>query len=756
MKRPLLVAFAVYSGLTIVVTLPLVTHLTSVIPHDLGDPLLSASLLWWNAHVLPLTERWWDGFAFFPATGTVAFSDHRLGESLVSSPLQWLGCSPAAAYNLTWLATFPLCAIAAHWLGFRLTKRHDAAAICGLAYGFNPYRVAHLEHLELLAAFGLPAALAALHAYVDSGRHKWLVMFGAALVLQGLCTTYYLLFFIVLLAIWLGWFVGWRDRRLLLPILGMCLCAAAILSPVLVGFWRFHHRYGFARSLEENLFFSGDVTSVVTASPLLSVWGWTGRWNGLERQLFPGLTIVTLSVAGAILASRGRPMKRDRLDTLAHGLLALSAPLLGVALAGWLWVWRLDLPWIRISSEAPFKPLSLAVVAIGAAVSCSSRARDAYRRRSPLAFYLLAALLMFICSLGPKPAYMGHQILYEAPYSWLMHLPVFGTTVRAPARFMMLAVLALSTSGALALDHLPFRAITRRGVAVALMGAIIADGWISHVPLPTLPDRWARDRANGFAAVLELPIGDIFHDIAAMYRATEHGRAVVNGSSGFAPPHYLTMLVAFAEKDPAVFDAFAGRGPLLVVVDKRADVDLRWDAFVDASPRATRLAGDGAWTYFALAPQSAALSACRQDQLTLSAVADNRGAVDVAPLTDENPSTWWITPHAQEAGDMLVADLGRQERVCSVAMGTAGATYPRTLSVATSVDGSTWNPVFAGNTAGLAIRAAVESPRDARLVFPLPSIPTRFVRFRLEASNPGVPWVVTELAVRGLPEPAGR
>jgi len=80
-----------YSALTITLTFPLILHVGSVVPHDVGDPLLSTALVWWNTHALPLTGRWWNGFAFFPATGTVAFSDHRLGESLLAVPFQWLG-----------------------------------------------------------------------------------------------------------------------------------------------------------------------------------------------------------------------------------------------------------------------------------------------------------------------------------------------------------------------------------------------------------------------------------------------------------------------------------------------------------------------------------------------------------------------------------------------------------------------------------------------------------------------------------------
>ena len=118
---PLVKAFAGYALLTVVMLWPVVAHLASRVPHDLGDPLLSIAILWWNAHALPLSERWWNGFAFWPATGMLAFSDHRLGESLIASPLQWMGFGPVAAHNVTLLAMFPLCAIAAHWFVFTIT-----------------------------------------------------------------------------------------------------------------------------------------------------------------------------------------------------------------------------------------------------------------------------------------------------------------------------------------------------------------------------------------------------------------------------------------------------------------------------------------------------------------------------------------------------------------------------------------------------------------------------------------------------------
>ena len=64
------------------------------------------------------------------------------------------------------LLTFPLSAIGAYLLGYELTKRHDAAFIAGLLFGFAPYRIAHLPQIQSLASFPMPFALLGLHRYL--------------------------------------------------------------------------------------------------------------------------------------------------------------------------------------------------------------------------------------------------------------------------------------------------------------------------------------------------------------------------------------------------------------------------------------------------------------------------------------------------------------------------------------------------------------------------------------------------------------
>jgi hypothetical protein len=750
-RFPFAAAAAGYSALTIVMTWPLVLHLSSTVPHDLGDPLLSTSLLWWNAHVVPLTTRWWNGFAFFPAHGLVTFSDHRLGESLIASPLQWLGCSPVAAYNITFLATFPLCALAAHGLAFTLTDRHDAATLAGLAYGFNPYRAAHLEHLELLAAFGMAAALAALHQYRGSGRVRWLVAFTIALIVQGLCTSYYLLFFSVLLLLWIVWFGRWRDWRFMSAIAVGCAATIAALAPIGLGYLRMHHAYGLARNYGESLTFSADVTSIFTASDMSAVWRWTSALNGAERQVFPGLTITALALIGALAAARNKSISRDRGDILAILCWWVSALFAAIAIVSLAFgPWRLVVGPLKLSGDVFYKPMSVSMLALFAGLALSSPIRSAWTRRSPLTFYLLATLFLFLCALGPKPAFAGFQVLYEPPYAWLMRLPVFGSGVRVPARFAMLAVLTLAVAGALAFNRLALRPSSRRVAAIVLAAGIVADGWLGHLPLPSVPDAWPEPRASAFDAVMELPLGNIIGDASAMYRATRHRRPVVNGISGFSPAHYRALQMAVEEQDDAALDAVADTGRLLFAVDNSADADAHWRRFLESAPRATYLGEDGVWSFFTLTAEHPA-PACTADALTIRSAFDSVGPIDVGPIVDANPATIRASPHPQRAGDVLVLDMGRTVRPCALLMSLGQAVYlfPRKLSVATSLDGSTWQPVFDGSTSTIAIRAAIARPNDPWLQFPMAGAAARFIRLRLERSHPKYLWVIADLVVRG-------
>jgi len=739
-----LILIIAYTTLALIITHPLVMHLTTRVPHDLGDPLLSTIILWWNAHHLPLTRAWWNGPFFWPATGTLTLSDHRLGESLLATPLQWIGLSPLTAYNLTLLATFPACATAAHWMAFRLTRRHDASMIAGLAFGFNPYRFAHIEHLELLAAFGMPIALGALHEYLADGRRRWLVLFAAALLLQALLCSYYFLFFLVLLGLWVLWFLRPRDVRVLAGIAIACALVVAAMSPVAFEYLRVHREQGLARGLGDIVTLSADVTSIATASPLSLLWGWTSAWNGGERQLFPGVTIVMLVAIAVVASLRSAPREGGSRASLA--LLAIATVIACVAASAlWLGPWRLG----PLSVGTWYKPFSIAVYLSIGALLASPTIKAAYRRRSLLAFYVLAALALFIFSWGPKPAFFHQQFLYEPPYAWLMQLSIFRDGIRVPARFAMPTILALSAAAALAYARL-VTTQSARVAAVLVTAGILADSWIAPIPLFERPARWPDEMARTRAAVaIELPLGDTMRDIAAMYRAMAAGIPIVNGNSGYLPAHYRPLTLALATGDETAFDALTEAGPLLVSIDRTdpgAENRVEW---LRRNPRASLSGSTSAFTWFVVRGSEKRAPRCDGNTVRLVAARDWWGPLPIAPLTDRSNDTWWLSGDTQQTGDFLLLDLGQAARPCSVrlGLGTRPAWYPNALSVATSVDGTEWRTEFSGKLGGEAIRAAIAQPRDAVIELPAGGAPARYIRLRIESDQPNAPWIVTEVTV---------
>ena len=291
---PWLLAALLYVGFTLLQTWPLITRLGLVIPHDPGDPILNAWIVWWNAHAVPFTAAWWNAPAFWPSNGALAFSELLLGLAPMTTPIQWLGGGPIAAYNVAFLLTFPLSALAAHALVYRLTGRHTAALIGGLVYGFNPFRIAHFPQIQVMTSYWMPLALLGLHAYVVGHQRRWLVLFGGAWLMQALSNGYYMLFFPVLLGLWILWFAFSRSTvRGLTEIIAAWAIASLPLVPLLWSYRRIHSAFSFQRNLGEVNGFGADVTSLLDASPLLKFWT-LRSFHQPEGELFPGFTAALL------------------------------------------------------------------------------------------------------------------------------------------------------------------------------------------------------------------------------------------------------------------------------------------------------------------------------------------------------------------------------------------------------------------------------------------------------------------------------
>jgi hypothetical protein len=82
-----------------------------------------------------------------------------------------------------------------------------------------------------------------------------------------------------------------------------------------------------------------------------------------------------------------------------------------------------------------------------------------------------------------------------------------------------------------------------------------------------------------------------------------------------------------------------------------------------------------------------------------------------------------------------------------VAIGTHAEEYPEELGIDISSDGSSWSEIRRGRTAASAFRAAIEDPRETRLVFDVGGRAGRFVRLRQAGRSPRFGWSIAEIRV---------
>ena len=752
--KPSVVAAAVYVLLTVALTWPLVIHPASLVPNDLGDPLLNTWILAWDARVVPLTPAWWNGPQFYPIAGAMAFSEHLLGLTIVTTPIILLTGDPLVAYNSVFFLSFVLSALSGYFLAFTISRRHDCAFLAGLAFGFAPYRMAQFAHVQVLSAYWMPIALAALHRYFDDRRTRWLVLFAAAWLLQALACGYYLFYLSILVALWLPWFIKGPARlKALAEIAVSWVIAAAMLVPVLYGYWKFQHAYGLRRGVDEISLFSADVASVLKAPSNLRIWGWLHVVLHPEADIFPGVTVVILVILGLLIGWKQAVKERTGRLKLARVFVAIAVVFFAIAASPlYFGAWKLDILGLRLLSVGtPHKPLSIGILALVIAGAMHPSVRTAWRRRSALTFYALGALAMWLMSLGPAPTLMDRPIIYKAPYAWLMMLPG-GEGIRVPARFWMLAVLCLSIAAALALRQIIARwpRFARAIPVVACIG-ILADGW----PKPIFMEKRPADRPLHSRVVARLDLPPVpSHDSISLFRAIEHRKPLFNGYSGYFAPHYWAMQYLIKHRDPAVLTRLSSYGPVEVVVDHDWDPQAAARRFLLAAPNVSLVYRDDRYSAFRVerGPYAAALPRPQGQTLPLASIKAEYNAALVGEMIDHDIGTRWHCGRAQRPGDSFTVDLGSERQINGAELLIAGFVndFPRKLSIETSSDGGSWTPAWAGGSAIVALSAALEDPLNVSMPFVFDPRPGRYVRFTELAEEEIYYWSVAELRIIGL------
>ena len=573
-----------YAAIATVTTWPLAAGITRDVAWDLGDSVLNMWILAWDCEQLrgilqghfSHLRHFFDANIFHPAPLTLAYSEHLVPQALQIFPIYAVTKNPILCYNVLFLSTFVLSGVGMFLFAREVTGSTAAAFVAGLLFGFAPYRIPQSSHLQVLSSQWMPFAMYGFRRFLEGGRTRTLVGGTAAVVLQDLSSGYYLLYFSPFALAYVVWEM-WRndrlrDRRTWFALIAAAAVAAVVMAPFVVPYIRASRELELTRSLSETTRLSADVYSYATASTAQRFWGerLADTFPKREGELFPGAVPLLLALIGILATARPGSIAEPRTTrTIIARLLWMIAVLHAVAAAATVVFRRLIVDaWlfdVRLGNVTQLLLRGAIAYGIALYLSPAMRARGTAYMRSR-GFFVLALIAAAWLSLGPSPQVLGRPVDLASPYRFLWTYVPGLEGLRVPARFGMIVALMLAVLGALGaatVARMRYGLIVL-GVLTALFlyeaGAapFVVNGMSPVKGFATPPARLelprrapvvyrAVDQLPADAVIADLPLGEPDYDLRAMYYSIERWRPLVNGYSGFFPPHYGRVKVALSE-----------------------------------------------------------------------------------------------------------------------------------------------------------------------------------------------------------------
>jgi hypothetical protein len=513
-----------------------------------ADSLLNAWILSWDYHTLftrPLDL--FNANIFFPAAGTLALSEHMLGNLLIFGPVMFLTRNPIMAANAVVLASFVLSGVTMFALARSWTGRAFPSFVAGVIWAFAPPRIGQLGHMQLLSVQWIPLMVLFGDRFLRSGS-LYAGLLAASFYMIQVLSSYYVGYAASLLAASYIAYVlltdpASRRRTTLINAILLAVVVTSVIMPL---------SYPYLRQKRDFGLLSNDPRSVIALSADAAVSFLSIPWYG--KNIYQGIL--------------------GRFQSSAY------------AWEKWLFPGVL--------------PIMLALIPTAALIRRLVRRRSA---ENPVAqrvagrwghhtacLHLLLIVVSFLMALGPYLVINGHVTSMPMPYlvfSWLV--PGF-SSMRVPARFGLLVPFGLAVLAgfgtAQLLDALEPAFARRPGlqraarltVASLLMAGLVVEFHFSPIPMDPIETgasipatyRWlARQPRDG--AVLEIPWsipGDRWQDAIVraryVYFSAYHRQPLVDGYSGYAPPSY---------------DEIVGRldrGPDRETIDYLGALGVRW------------------------------------------------------------------------------------------------------------------------------------------------------------------------------------
>ena len=539
-----IIALILYIFLTTILTFPLIMHMDESL--KLGDPAFNTWVLAWDVHSLTSDPfNLFNTNIFYPLTkNTLAFSEHLIADMLVAFPVILITHNPVLAYNLILFLSFVLSGFGMFLLINYYIKDSYSAFVGGVVFAFCTIRFAHFEHMQLLTAQWMPFALLYLDKFLHKGDYRNLALLYIFYVLQVLSCWYLAFYVTIVLGVYaLGIFMTNEEARKKLfqrsyqiKSILFSICILVAVAPFAYPYLQVAHEYGFTRTLDEVALFSADLGDYLLTPIHNLVYGMFSysfqiNRNSAEHSLFPGITVIILSLCGLFLVRK-----------------------------------------IELNGQSRF-----------ALIDTTNRMQR---------IYLAIGLVAFILSLGYPLHFFGHIIYIDLPYKYLFeYFPGF-KSMRVPSRFAIVLMFSLSILAGYGLSRLigSEPKIKRATISLIVLSLIVIESLYIPVSINTMPTgqeipevyRWLTNETGDFA-IVELP-SELFSDTKYMYYSTYHWKKLVNGYSGFVPDYYsgtMKELLSFPSNES--INLLKNLGVKYVVIHAKYIDESQWNRMVALS-----------------------------------------------------------------------------------------------------------------------------------------------------------------------------
>lgn len=476
----------IFLALSLAVTWPLAPGLGRAVPSDYGDPLYAAWAIAWVGHQIGRILRgdlqalvhFFDANQLHPEPGTLALSDHFVGQALPLAPVFWISGNAVLGLGLAYLVAFWLCGFCMWLLVRELTGSSLAGILAGSVFAFNEFFTTfELAHLQVLSAQWMPLTIFGLRRYFAHGSRSGLAIAALSIVMLNLSSGYYLVMFPPFVALYVAWEMTsrrrWRDaatwRHLTAASVGVAIATAPFVWPYLQA----RQRFVMTRTVEETSTMAATVDGYLDSS----------------RRLAGVYACVAVALGAWILSRFGRRSARLPLIGFAGVAAVLAA-------------------WLSLGPAPRWGADTYPALGLYQAVQALVPGMSAVRVTARFAVLFLvflsmlaghgAALLAQVRVLGPPLvlALAASAILLSAPRPFPLDHQDRPAEVHPPAPYL--------TPGG------PMPAVYR---------------YLRSLPESTV--------------VAELPFTDLWYNTRYLLFSTYHWHPLVNGFTSFFPPAYL-------------------------------------------------------------------------------------------------------------------------------------------------------------------------------------------------------------------------